>query len=175
MATLILWLMLILSWLSLLFINKHSLKRFMPVAIFSTLLVTVIFEMGYAFNWWTLLVKFTPWQHFISTPLVFGGFLAGTIWIFHFTYDKSFWMYLLTNVVVDAFYAFGILNLYIYFGLYRLDRMGNWGIFMLMLFLTFVIYAYQKWQDGALRKRAAKRWQLEIDIKKLLLRKEKAR
>ena len=167
--------MLILPWLSLIFINKHSLKRFMPVAILAALLITVILEMGYVYNWWTILEKIAPWEHFTTIPLTYGAFLVGTIWIFHFTYDKSFWVYILTNAVIDALYAFGILNVFIYFGVYRLERMGNLGIFMLIFPLAFIIYAYQKWQEGVLIKPNEKDRELEIDFKKLFHRKEKAR
>ncbi|MEW9674246.1 hypothetical protein [Ammoniphilus sp. 3BR4] len=175
MAKLILWLMLIIPWLSLFFINKHSLKRFMPVGILAALLITLILEIGYVYNWWTILEGILPWEHFITYPLTYGPFLVGTIWIFHFTFDKSFWVYILTNAVIDALYAFAILNVLVYFGVYRLDRIGNFGIFMLIFPFAFVIYAYQKWQEGVLIKPNDKDRELEVDFKKLLHRKEKAR
>ena len=148
MAKIILWLMLVLPWISLFFMNRHSLKRFMPVALLSSVLITVVLEMGYVYNWWTIVGKITPWEEFTSIPLMNGAFLVGTIWIFHFTYDKSFWVYILTNAIIDALYAFFILNVLIYFDVYRLERMDNLGIFMLIFPLAFILFAYQKWQDG---------------------------
>jgi hypothetical protein len=152
MAKLILWLMLIIPWLSLIFINKHSLRRFMPVAILASLLITVILEMGYVYDWWTIIGKIAPWEQFITIPLTYGVFLVGTIWIFHFTFDKSFLVYILTNALIDAFYAFVFLNMLIYFRVYELERMGNFGIFMLIFPLAFIIYAYQRWQDKIMKK-----------------------
>jgi len=147
MKKLILWGMLIIPWLSLLFINKHSLKRYMPVGILAALLVTMVFEMGYIFDWWTVKEKFVPWGEITSFPLTYGVFLIGTIWIFHFTFEKSIWVYFFTNVIVDASYAFALLKVLIFFGIYKLENMRHLGIFFLMIIIAVIIYIYQKWQD----------------------------
>jgi len=148
MQKLILIIMIIMPWLSLLFMNKHSIKRFMPVAILASLLVTIIFEIGYIYDWWRILVDLAPWDRITSVPLVYGIFLVGTIWIFHFTFDRRFWVYLLINLLFDVFYSFIILNILVSIGIYRLDNMKNFGITMLMIFLALIIYPYQKWQDS---------------------------
>jgi hypothetical protein len=133
--------------------NKYSIKRFMPVAIFASLLVTIIFEIGYIYDWWRVLVKLTPWDRITSVPLVYGVFLVGTIWIFHFSFDRKLWVYLLLNLLIDAFYSFIMLKILISIGIYRLGNMKNFGIFMLMTFLAFIIYPYQKWQDSIISKK----------------------
>lgn len=51
---------------------------------------------------------------------------------------------MITNVIVDAFYAFILLNVLIYFGIYELKSMGNFGIFILMVIIAIPIYIYQK-------------------------------
>lgn len=153
MGKFILLTMLILPWLSLFFINKHSMKRFMPVAILASLLVTIIFELGYLYDWWKVLVEIAPWDEITSVPLTYGVFLVGTIWIFHFAFDRKFWVYMLANILFDGFYSFIILNILIRFGIYKLVNMGNLGIFMLMAFLAVIIYPYQKWQDSIMNRK----------------------
>jgi hypothetical protein len=148
MGKFILLAMLILPWLTLFFINKHSMKRFMPVAILASLLVTIIFEIGYVYDWWKVQVEIAPWDEITSVSLTYGVFLVGTIWIFHFVFDRKFWVYMITNILVDGFYSFIALNILIRFGIYKLVNMGNLGIFMLMTFLAVIIYPYQKWQDS---------------------------
>ncbi|MEI5907939.1 hypothetical protein WAK64_12825 [Bacillus spongiae] len=143
----VLWLMLILPWLTLFFLNQRSIKRFMPVAIFASLLVTMVFEMGYVFNWWVVDEVIVPWGHITSFPLTYGVFIPGTIWIFRFTFDKSFFVYILTNAITDAAYAFIGLKILISFGIYELKGMGHFGIFIIMMILALIIYVYQKWQD----------------------------
>ena len=153
MAKFILLAMLILPWLTLFFINKYSMKRFMPVAILASLLVTIIFEIGYIYDWWKVQVEIAPWDEITSVPLVYGVFLVGTIWIFYFTFDSKFWVYMLTNLLMDGFYSFIGLNILIRFGIYKLVNMGNLGIFLLMAFLAIIIYPYQKWQDSIMYNR----------------------
>ncbi|MGP4039267.1 hypothetical protein ACTWP4_05060 [Gracilibacillus sp. D59] len=152
MAEIILWLMIIIPWISLFFINKHSLKRFMPVAIFASLLVTIVFEMGYVFEWWIVHENIVPWGYITSFPLTYGVFLVGTIWIFHFTFSKSFLIYLLSNVAIDAFHAFVALRLLIFLGIYELKSMGQFGIFIIMIVLAVIIYIYQRWQDKIIKQ-----------------------
>jgi len=147
MKKLILWGMLIIPWLSLFFINKHSLKRFMPVGILAALFVTMIFEMGYVFDWWTVKAKLVPWGHITSLPLTYGVFIPGTIWIYHYTFDRPMWVYFVFNSIVDAIYAFVLLRVLIYFEIYDLEKMKHFGIFIMMLIISVIIYVYQKWQD----------------------------
>lgn len=148
MQKIILLAMTVLPWISVCFMDKHSRKRFMPVGILASLLVTIIFEIGYVYDWWKIYVELFPWDEITSVPLTYGMFLVGTVWIFHFTFNKKFWVYMAANILFDAFYAFIVLNLLVRVGIYGLVNMGNLGIFMLMVLLALIIYPYQKWQDG---------------------------
>ena len=142
--------MLILPWLTLIFINKYYIKRFMPVAILASLLVTIVFEIGYVYDWWKVQVELSPWDRITSVPLTYGVFLVGTIWIFRFTFERNLRLYIIANILTDGFYSFIVLNILIKFGIYKLVNMGNLGIFMLMLLIALIIYPYQKWQDSIL-------------------------
>jgi hypothetical protein len=153
MVKFILLAMLIIPWLSLIFINKYSLKRFMPVSILASLLVTIIFELGYVYNWWKVQAELVPWDKITSVPLVYGVFLVGTIWIFRFTFGRTFWLYMIVNILMDGFYCFIGLNILIRFGIYKLVNMDNFGIFMLMILLAVIIYPYQKWQDSIMNSK----------------------
>lgn len=153
MAQIILWLMLIVPWLSLFFMKTYSIKRFMSVAIFASLLVTIVFELAYTFDWWTVIKDVVPWGHITNVPLTYGAFLPGTIWIFHFTFDRSFWVYIIANVLVDAFYAFVLLDVLIrFFDIFRLGKMSGFGIFILMIIIAVIIYFYQRWQESIIKK-----------------------
>lgn len=139
--------MVILPWITIFFLHKHSLKRFMPATIFASLLVTIVFEIGHVYDWWRIEEKLFPWDAITSVPLVYGVFLVGTLWIFHYVYDKKFVIYIITNILTDAFYSFVFLKILISIGLYRLVNMGSLGIFLMMLAIAVIIYVYQRWQD----------------------------
>jgi hypothetical protein len=147
MGKIILFAMLILPWLTLFLLNKYSIKRFMSTAILGSLLVTIVFEIGYVYEWWKIQEKITSWDVITSVPLVYGVFLVGTIWVYHFTFKRKFVVYMLTNILVDAFYSFIALKVLINLGIYKLVNMGSLGIFLMMLIIAVIIYLYQKWQD----------------------------
>jgi len=172
----ILWLSLILPWLSLFLMKKQAIKRYMPVAIFVSLLVTILFEVAHAFNWWVLLDWFVPWGYITNVPFVYGAFLVGTMWIFYFTYQK-FWLYLLTNIIIDAVFIFGISHFF-EGRLYRFANMGRWGVFFLMIGLTLIIYGYHAWQEDIFKKQSVTRNRKRNDkfpLMELSSRKEKAK
>jgi|SRR5690625_4688140 len=152
MAHVFLWLIIIIPWISLFLMDKSSLKRFMPVGMLGAILVSIIFDVGSTFNLWTILDGIFPWEHYSSYPLNYGAFFVGTLWVFYFTYDKSFWTYILTNAIVDGLYAFGILNLFIYWQIIRLDLINKFGVGFIMFLLAFILYAYQRWQDSIFEK-----------------------
>lgn len=145
MSQFILWMMLIVPWLSLLFLKKESVKRFLPPAILASLLVTIVFEIGYVLKWWVVVEQITAWDRITSVPLVYGAFFVGTLWIFHFTYDRPPWVYFLINALTDFAYAFIGLKFLVRIGIYRLVNMGSFGIYLMMLAIAIIIYLYERW------------------------------
>jgi hypothetical protein len=120
-----LWTSLVLPWISLVFIKKETIKRYMPVAIFVSLLVTIIFEMAHVFKWWVMLDGLAPWGYITNVSFVYGTFLVGTIWIFYFTFH-NFWLYLVTNIAIDGLFAF-VLNNFLEGRIYTLVNFNQWN------------------------------------------------
>ncbi len=145
----VLWSVLVVPWLSVFVMPKSSFKRYMPVAVFASLLVTLYCELADTFSWWV--IKQTLFPSFtVFVPFVFGLFFVGTLWIFHFTFHR-FWLYLLTNIVIDAVFAFPGNALFQNIGLYQLITHTSWHIFFTFVALSIVIYGYQLWQEKELR------------------------
>jgi hypothetical protein len=120
----------------------------MPVAIFGALLVTLQHELAFTQKWWV--VKETllpPIITFVS--FVYGAFLVGTIWIFYFTFGR-FWLFLITNIVMDFLFAFPMNNWFQKIGLYQHINYTNWNVFFTFTAISFMIYGYQMWQEGVL-------------------------
>ena len=149
---LLLWITWIVPWFSLLFLKKDMIKRYMPVAVFTALLVTIVFEIAYALRWWEMLERIVPWGTITNVSFVYGLFIVGTIWIFYFTY-RNFWLFLAVNAAVDALQAFVFDGLF-EGRVYRLVRINDFQVFLLMIGIAFVIYGYQKWQEGVFAKEA---------------------
>ncbi len=141
-----LWAFLILPWTTLFFMRRETLKRYMPVAILAALIVTIVFEAAYALHWWTMLESIVPWGFITNVSFAYGLFVAGTLWIYAFTFGKL-WLYLLTNAAIDALQAF-VFHEWFEGWIYRLDRLNEWQVFLLMIGTSVVLYMYQLWQDG---------------------------
>ncbi|MBP1931903.1 hypothetical protein [Ammoniphilus resinae] len=169
----IMWSSLILPWLSLFFMKKESIKRYMPVAIFVSLLLTILFEMAYTFQWWIMLDKIAPWGYITNVAFAYGAFLVGTMWIFYFTYQK-FWVYMVTNIVIDGLFMFGLSHFF-EGRLYNLVNMGRFGVFLLMLFLAVIIYGYQVWQEGVIKNPERQPTEKENTQRQWIRKREKAK
>jgi hypothetical protein len=138
--------MLILPWLSLFFLKKESIKRYMPVTIFTALLVTITFEIAYVYKWWVIKEEIVPWGNITNVSFAYGMFFIGTMWIFYFTYRK-FWVYLFTNLVVDGLYVFFFAKL-IEGKIRVLVNIDKPTLFFVMILQALIIYGYQVWQEG---------------------------
>ncbi len=68
----ILWILLIAPWLTLFFMKKEGIKRYIPVTIFTVLLVTIIYEIAYTYRWWELEVNIVPWGHITNVSYAYG-------------------------------------------------------------------------------------------------------
>lgn len=133
--------MILLSWLSLPFIGRSSIKKFFPASI-----LIVIFE---AFN--VLIGKKRKWWVFYNNPNSYisgefpfnvGPFLIGTIWILKWTYG-NFKKFILLNTIVDAFFAFVIPKLLEKLKVAKLVRLNNFQFFLYMFYKAFILYGFQ--------------------------------
>lgn len=143
----LLWIILIVPWLSLFFMKMDNIKRFMPVALFSALASIVIVEIGQTSNWFFFEETFFPFRN--SAYYVMLGLNPVTsMWIFLFLYGK-FVRYL----VIDTLLNFGFIYLFhIYF-------LGSRGLFyevnltpsqntLITTAVGVLVYGYQVWQEG---------------------------
>lgn len=145
----VLWVIFIGPWLTLFFLKKEDIKRYMPVAIFATFLM-MMYNV-YAFNekHWVINVAIFPSLRPLFASGILGGFPVITLWIFHFTYGR-FWLYLTANIILD--FMFAVFPIHYLFqdvlGIYTLIKITSWGRFVLFVILSVIIYGYFKWQDS---------------------------
>ncbi|MEI3607350.1 hypothetical protein SPD48_16845 [Pseudogracilibacillus sp. SE30717A] len=142
----LLWMVLILPWLSLFFMKKSDIKRYMPVTILTALLTTILFEIAYTYGWWTLHIDIMPWGYITNTSFTYGGYAIATLWIFYFT-SHNFWLFMLTELIVNAFWAFIGLHWIIdkFMGVATF-QIKNWQWFLIEIVVVLILYAYHHWQ-----------------------------
>ncbi|KQX62961.1 hypothetical protein ASD40_29465 [Paenibacillus sp. Root444D2] len=142
----LLWSGFVLPWLSLFLMKKKSIYRYMPVCIFSVLLVTIVYEIGYTYKLWILKDAIVPWGYVTNTAFAYGIFLVGTLWVFHFTFGR-FWLYVVANLLLDAFYAFVFHRIEEKLGIADLVSVKHYHILLIMVGLSLILYPYQLWQE----------------------------
>lgn len=76
----LLYLLLFLPWITLGLANKQTIKRYMPVTIFSSFLMTILFQVAYQYDWWTIHKYIVPWEYMIDVSFAYGVFAVGTFW-----------------------------------------------------------------------------------------------
>ena len=145
MGQLLLWLLLIAPWFLLIPLDSKRVRHFSSVAFFTIFLTTIYWQMAEVWHWWTV----TNNIFFLKNISSFNyGFLpVTTVLIFYFTYSNV-WLFFGANIIMDAFQAF-IISPFIFqkFGLYTMDSMSNFGLFLLLLSLVPIIFLYQRWYE----------------------------
>lgn len=153
----LLWSILVLPWLTLFFMPKETVKRWMPVALFSALTSVLAVELGENLGWFVYGTAAAPLR--TSSYIIFGLNIVTTIWLFYFLYGR-FWRYIVIDTVLNFVFIYFF---HVYF-LGSRELFQPVGITPLQnaLIVTFdgiLAYGYQMWQEEVLvrsqRKSAA--------------------
>jgi hypothetical protein len=133
--------MILISWLSLPFVGRSSIKRFLPASIFIIIFEALNVQIGKKRKWW---VFYNKPNSYISGefPFNIGPFFVGTIWILKWTYG-NFKKFILLNAIVDAFFAFVIAKLTEKQKVAKLVRLNHFQFFLYMFYKAFILYGFQ--------------------------------
>ena len=141
---LILWASVVLAWSSTLLLSKEDIKRYIPVALFCSLVFIFIFETGISLHWWAVIEPSYP---LVNVPaFVFGPYLIAPIWIFKYTY-RRFWLYLATNLVLDYLLIFFLIDWFIQRGVW-VAYISYLQILLITTAVAVFIYGFQLWQES---------------------------
>ena len=140
------WSMFILPLLTLFFIKREDIKRYIPVALFATVLTTIILDVGITLGFWVVRESVFPFNELF--PYYLGAMPVLVLWVFKFTYGR-FWVYLITNLILDVGFNFFLLDYFLpvrgIFGLVGISPLQSLPI---TLTHAVLIYGYQIWQEG---------------------------
>ncbi|KML02778.1 hypothetical protein VL06_17195 [Rossellomorea marisflavi] len=147
---LLLWLILLVPWLTVPFLGKETIKRFGLTSLFISVFISLESILAKKRKWWWFYEKLFPGAYG-EMPLVWGQFLIGTLWIMKFSYGKIF-RFLLTNFVTDLFFIYpfsAFLKRQGLFSYVRLNQIQVYGVFFLK---SILIYLFQMVQDSIGKK-----------------------
>jgi hypothetical protein len=131
----------LISGLSLIFLPKKSLFKYLPVTAFTSVLVLSVCALSIPYKFWVVKGNKTT---LILTDLayVFGSFFAGTLWIFHLTYGK-FKRFLGLNLLMDFLLAYPLNYVFQKLKVYKLVNWKSKHIFLTYFSFSFIIYGFQ--------------------------------
>jgi hypothetical protein len=141
-----LWSCLVVPWLTLFAMDKKLVRRYLPAALFITLINTIIDQLASYYQWWIVKDQLFLWSK-LDIPIIYGLFIVGSMWILRFTYGKFLW-FLVVNAAVDAFQAFIAAPVFHNTGFISFGNMSQADIFLLMFGFSFILYGFQMWYEG---------------------------
>lgn len=133
--------MLALPWLTLPLLGKKSVKRFLPASLFICLVVRLESIIAKKRRWWWFYEKIHP-RMIGEFPLIWGGFLIGSMWILRLTYGK-FLVYMVTNLIIDTLFTFPFVKFCKQMGILSLVRLKKYQLSLLFLLKSLLLYGFQ--------------------------------
>lgn len=141
-------LMMISPWLSLPFMGRRSIKRFLPASLFISLIVTFEDVIAKKRRWWWWYESFHPKLSGI-VPFVWGPFIVGSLWILKLTFGK-FIKYIILNLIIDTMFIYFLVDWLRRLGFASLVRMKKYQLSLLFFFKSLLLYGFQILRDRKL-------------------------
>lgn len=138
-------------WLTLIFMKRMEILRYLPAGIFGALTTTIIHDMGIGWGFWAVLQASYPLYEML--PYFYGLIPVLVMWIFKFTNGRIA-LFFLVNAVIDIGFAFYFLDVFLpRQGLYELLGVTPLGVWLINMAHATMLYAYQKLLEGELGAR----------------------
>jgi len=139
----ILWATLILPWLSLLFMPKEDVKRYIAVGLLSTILAIIVIEIGIRYAWWA--IRETSFPFAVIPTYAYGFFPVMPMWLLKYTYGR-FGLYLTVDTILNIVFAFAVLPWFSRIGIVNFD--AGITVFIFESVIAIILYRFQLWQEG---------------------------
>ncbi|MEA4925751.1 MAG: hypothetical protein VB084_10615 [Syntrophomonadaceae bacterium] len=153
----IVWAMLTVPWLTLFFMKKEDIRRFMPLALFTMLVTSIVFEAGITYKLWNTKVTTYPLNQTIS--YIYGMAPVVAMWVFKFTYGR-FWLYAVADTVFNLGFGFIFTPWLASLGIKDLLT-SRFNVFLIVTGLAVLLYIYQMWQENAWADRKITAYELQ--------------
>lgn len=132
----------IIPWLSLIFMGKRSIKRYSVAGIFIVVFEIVNHMIGHKRKWWKFYDK--P-RSFIKDELPFsiGPYMPISMWFLKLAFG-NFKKFVLINVIADGLFAFLFIDVLKKLKIIRLDRLSHFQFFIYLHYKVYLLYGIQK-------------------------------
>lgn len=147
-SKLFLILMISISWLSLAFVGKKSIKRFLPASLFMAILVKAVNILARKRRWWWWYKTIHP-SVSGEFPFVWGSFFVGSLWILKFTYG-NLRKYLGLNLIAHSIFTYILEPFLQKSGIASLVRLKKIQLMYVFMVLAIILYGFQHLKEKVL-------------------------
>lgn len=140
--------LLVITLSSLLFLKPAVVKRYIAATLVVCILNTLLSELSVTYKLWEYPDKLFPGLA-TDIPVVYGAFLAATIWVLAYAYGHPV-RYAVLNAISAVAMAYPLNWLFKYFDYYHLINYPKWLLILNSMFLAGIAYWVQMWQDGVM-------------------------
>jgi hypothetical protein len=141
--------MLIIPWLTVPFMGKKSFFRFLPVASFTNLFISVFSLIANKKKWWVNKNPLSPGP--IDFTYILGPYFVAALWIFKLTYG-NFPKYLITNIVLDSIASYPFAEISEKIGVFKFKKLNHTIWYFICVSLAIIIYGYQNIVEKSINK-----------------------
>ncbi|MEK5389612.1 hypothetical protein NSQ59_04400 [Margalitia sp. FSL K6-0131] len=133
--------MVLLSWISISFLDWRSVKRFFPAFVFVFLIHCIDVPIGKKRRWWKFYNK--P-QSFLYNefPFLIGPMLAVALWTLKWTYG-SLKKFIMLNALFHILFAALAKSIFPKIKLFKLVRLNAFEFFLYFFYKAFLLYGFQ--------------------------------
>jgi hypothetical protein len=144
----------LIPWLTLLFIGKRSIKRYSFAGIFIVIFEIINHLYGHKRNWWKFYDKR---KSFIRDELPFsiGPYLPLSMWLLKISYG-NFKKFVVLNLISDGLFAFVIIDVLKKLKIISLGRLNHVQFFIYLHFKAYLLYGFQYLYEKL-------KWRVSID------------
>ncbi|MFD2682474.1 hypothetical protein [Bacillus seohaeanensis] len=136
----------LIPWLSLLFLGKRNVKRFSLAGLVIVVFEIINHKIGQKRDWW---IFYDKRKSFLTNELPFsiGPYMPLSMWLLTFSYGnfKKFW---LLNVIVDGLFAFPIIDFLKKLKIIGLHRLNHFQFFLYIHYKAYLLYGVQHWIES---------------------------
>jgi hypothetical protein len=136
--------MLILSWLTLPFLGKGALKKFLPAGIFICVLTKFLDKFGERKKWWRFYKGISPLDS--MDFFNFGPYLATSLWMLKLFYGK-FGAFLVSNTILQIVFIYWGLKYVKRFRILSLVFLSKFQYLVIDIIRAILLYSFQWAKD----------------------------
>ncbi|WP_047986467.1 hypothetical protein [Ornithinibacillus californiensis] len=131
----------ILPWMSLLFIGKRNVQRFSVAGIFIIVFEILNHLYGHKRSWWKFYDKKDSFFK-DELPFSIGPYAPLSMWILKYTYG-NFKKFVILNLIFDALFAFPIIDILKRYKIISLNGINHIQFFIYLHYKAYLLYGVQ--------------------------------